>query len=84
MPVLQNTPLPPAGFYFSAGSNFNPPLPVTDPRMKFLDVAELSDLTGICQRTLREQMAQRKFRWHGSGRRKVINLGEWLEDTEFC
>jgi hypothetical protein len=82
--VLPNTPLPTTGFSFKKFTEASHHVPKSDPHMIFLGISELAELTGLCTRTIRGHMAQEKFRWHGVGKRKFINLAEFLEDTEFC
>jgi len=81
--ALPNTPLPCSnislgGFHFHTLSFLG-----SDPNTIFLSVSQLSSLTGICEKVLRERMAANAFRWHGVGKRKFIVLGEFLEDTRF-
>jgi len=81
LPVLPNTPLPPAGFPLFGLADSRLSTPQLN-RNSCLSVSELSEHTGICQRTLREKIKANEFRWHRVGNRVFIVWGEFLEDTE--
>jgi len=82
LPVLPNTPLPPAGFPFFglANSTLSTSQLSHDSCLK---ISELSKRIGVCERALREGMKANEFRWHRVRGRQFIIWGEFLEDTEF-
>lgn len=81
LPVLPNTPLPPADFPFFGLAGRKLSMPQLNPS-SCLSISELSEHTGICQRTLREKKKANEFRWHKVGDRVFIVWGEFLKDTE--